>query len=148
MSNYRFGTRDTKMQLNAVNGKMFFAPSRSRTSGSEGYEAQPGHRSSGLCVLPVVRETEAWLLTSDHLWPMATSIGINIGSQLHCKNSESKNVFYIFRYIPTSNFKSKINEKHIGTYISGVFRKSSRRGQHLGRAPWIFWGRHFFFFFA
>ena len=100
---------------------MFFAPSRSRTSGSEGYEAQPGHRSSGLCVLPVVRETEPSLLTSDHLWPMATSIGINIGSQLHCKNSDSKKRFtYLGIYLPISNFKSKINEKHIRTYRSYI----------------------------
>ena len=48
-------------------------PFRSRTSGSEGYEAHPGQVECVFCRRGRRRH--------DHLWPMATSIGINIGSQ-------------------------------------------------------------------
>ena len=50
-------------------------PSRSRTSGSVGYVAQPGQVEWMFCRRGRRRH--------DHLWPMATSIGINIGSQPH-----------------------------------------------------------------
>ena len=50
-------------------------PSRSRTSGSDGYEAQPGQVECVFC--------RRWRRRHDHLWPMVTSIRINISSQLH-----------------------------------------------------------------
>ena len=50
-------------------------PFRSRTSGSEGYEAHPGQVERVFCLRGRRRH--------DHFWPMATSIGINIGSRPH-----------------------------------------------------------------